>query len=78
MPAEKWLPDFVRVLILGAVLALAVPAAGIERWWTPDGGLWFGSNPPEGSVREGDVGRLHPRGDVDGLPPLELSWREKR
>jgi hypothetical protein len=46
-----------------AFFATSGLAAGLLRWETPDGGLYFGDTPPEGSTFVGEAEKLGTVGD---------------
>jgi hypothetical protein len=55
-----------RTLLLGAGFAFFASsglAAGLLRWETPDGGLYYGDTPPEGSTFAGEAEKLGTVGD---------------
>ncbi len=44
-------------IVLGVVLLASVASAGeIGKWTTPDGGTYYGDNPPAGSTPAGEIG----------------------
>lgn len=45
--------DIGIAVILTLLTSLPISAQGIQKWKTPDGGLYFGDRPPAGSVKIG-------------------------
>jgi hypothetical protein len=65
------------VLLLAGRSSAEEPTKRIEKWITPDGSLYFGDNPPDGSKQIGGEGRIrYPFGSKAGAFRIQRVWQK--